>query len=205
MRLIQFGPPLKKIIPYISWIIWITIAMSFFFQENTIVMGNAALMGDLAVITFWFVVLPGILRRFGAKGWLQQVQILLMSIRRQLGDLMFSLACAHFTWMRLFFYLRVGLPVWHQIAPLEYLGFSALALLAPLFITSNDWSLRTLKKNWQRVHNLIYLAMWGIALHTTLTNLYPYGAITLVIATLQLISLLYVGLKKRSKSSTIAV
>ena len=37
-------------------------------------------------------------------------------------------------------------------------GFAALMILLPLAITSNRWSMRQLRKNWKRLHRLVYVA-----------------------------------------------
>jgi len=41
--------------------------------------------------------------------------------------------------------------------PYITVGFSALIMLIPLAITSNKYSIRRLKKRWQRLHKLVYL------------------------------------------------
>ena len=37
-------------------------------------------------------------------------------------------------------------------------GFGAFIILLPLALTSNQWAMRTLKRNWKRLHQLVYLA-----------------------------------------------
>ena len=37
-----------------------------------------------------------------------------------------------------------------------FAGFAALMILLPLAITSNQWSMRTLRKNWKRLHRFVY-------------------------------------------------
>lgn len=44
-------------------------------------------------------------------------------------------------------------------------GFAALMILLPLAITSNQWSMRHLKKNWKRLHKLVYLAGILVIIH----------------------------------------
>ncbi|WP_404787111.1 ferric reductase-like transmembrane domain-containing protein [Altericista sp. CCNU0014] len=44
-------------------------------------------------------------------------------------------------------------------------GVTTFIILALLTITSNDWSVKRLKKNWKRLHNLTYLAMFLLTWH----------------------------------------
>ena len=44
-------------------------------------------------------------------------------------------------------------------------GFAALMILLPLAITSNRWAMRQLKKNWKRLHRLVYLAGILVIIH----------------------------------------
>ncbi len=44
-------------------------------------------------------------------------------------------------------------------------GFAALMILLPLAITSNQWSMRQLKKNWKRLHQLVYAAGILVIIH----------------------------------------
>jgi len=42
-----------------------------------------------------------------------------------------------------------------------YVGFTALMIMLPLALTSNRWAMRHLRKNWKRLHRIVYAA--GIA------------------------------------------
>ncbi|MDY7052334.1 MAG: iron reductase, partial [Limnospira fusiformis LS22] len=59
-----------------------------------------------------------------------------------------------------------------------------------LAITSNDWSVKRLKKNWKRLHELTYLAMFMLTWHVfdkmagQWTYLTPFGAIMITGITL---------------------
>jgi sulfoxide reductase heme-binding subunit YedZ len=44
-------------------------------------------------------------------------------------------------------------------------GFAALMILLPLAITSNQWSMKQLKKNWKRLHRLVYAAGILVIIH----------------------------------------
>lgn len=85
----------------------------------------------------------------------------LLRFRRQLGLVAFAYVVLHFTaWLTIDMGLR-----WNQILPDLYkrwyilVGMSALVLLIPLAVTSNNASIRWLgAKNWARLHKLAYLA-----------------------------------------------
>ena len=55
--------------------------------------------------------------------------------------------------------------LWQQAAndlikrPYLLLGISAFAMLLPLALTSNNWSVRRLGPNWRRLHKLVYPAV----------------------------------------------
>ncbi len=44
-------------------------------------------------------------------------------------------------------------------------GFTALMILLPLALTSNQWSVKRLGKNWERLHRLVYLAGILVIIH----------------------------------------
>jgi len=92
---------------------------------------------------------------------LRWVGLNLLRFRRQLGLVAFAYVVLHFTaWLTIDMGLR-----WSQILPDLYkrwyivIGMSALLLLIPLAVTSNNWSIRRLgPQNWNRLHKLTYLA-----------------------------------------------
>lgn len=79
--------------------------------------------------------------------------------RRALGNYAFLYAALHvFT----FFVIDYGLnlaTVWRDVRNKSYIIFGALAfsLLLPLAITSFDYWMKRLGKNWKRLHRLVYL------------------------------------------------
>jgi methionine sulfoxide reductase heme-binding subunit len=85
----------------------------------------------------------------------------LLRFRRQLGLVAFAFVVLHFTaWLTIDMGLR-----WSQIIPDLYkrwyilVGMSALLLLIPLAVISNNWSIRRLgAQNWNRLHKLAYPA-----------------------------------------------
>ncbi|MGV8985807.1 MAG: sulfite oxidase heme-binding subunit YedZ [Cypionkella sp.] len=140
----------------------------------------------LGVIPFLLVVIPGLgatdpvrAIEWGLGLWavrlliatlfvtpLRWVGLNLLRFRRQLGLVAFAYVLLHFTsWLTIDMGLR-----WGQIIPDLYkrwyilIGMTALLMLIPLAITSNNWWIRKLgAKNWNRLHKLAYLAT-GLAM-----------------------------------------
>ena len=98
------------------------------------------------------------LRRLTGSNWL-------IRLRRMLGLFAFFYACLHFLtyiWFDQYF-------DWMEIArdipkrPFITVGFTAFVLLIPLAATSTNRMMRRLKKNWSRLHQLIYVvAVLGV-------------------------------------------
>jgi sulfoxide reductase heme-binding subunit YedZ len=92
----------------------------------------------------------------------------LMRFRRQLGLVAFAYVCLHLlAWVTIDMGLR-----WEQILPdlikrwYIVVGMSALILLVPLAVTSNNASIRFLgAKGWNRLHQLAYPATILAAVH----------------------------------------
>ncbi|BCL76847.1 protein-methionine-sulfoxide reductase heme-binding subunit MsrQ [Jeongeupia sp. HS-3] len=82
----------------------------------------------------------------------------LIKFRRMLGLFSFFYACLHFTtWLVLDHFFDFA-GMWRDVykRPFITVGFSAFMLLIPLAITSNDRMVRKLKRNWTRLHKLVY-------------------------------------------------
>lgn len=91
------------------------------------------------------------LRRLSGWGWL-------IRLRRMLGLFAYFYACLHFTtyiWLDQFFdWGEIVKDVYKR--PFITAGFSAFVLLLPLALTSTDAMMRRLKRNWGRLHQLVY-------------------------------------------------
>lgn len=87
--------------------------------------------------------------------------------RRMLGLYVFFYACCHFLiWFIADHSLDFGDMVEDIIdRPFITFGFSALMLLIPLAITSNNTMLRKLGKSWKKLHQLVYLILALGVLH----------------------------------------
>ena len=95
----------------------------------------------------------------GSSSWIK--------LRRMLGLFCFFYACLHFA---IWFYLDQSLDVQAMIhdvlkRPFITMGFLSLALLIPLALTSNQWSIRKLGKNWALLHKLVYVIACTVIAH----------------------------------------
>lgn len=148
--------------------------------------GNQA--GVLAIILFLVTLLPGIFNRLNWRTqWLKNPLLLITLFRRHLGIMMFLLVFIHLsfvqtvpTFVRYIMTQSVGLNA--PLLPLEKLillpsalsalpsvfvifGMIGWLLLLPVWLTSNDYSMKKLGKNWKKIQRLTYLAIWLIFLH----------------------------------------
>ncbi len=184
---------LHKFLLFILVLGWTAIFISLFFI-NTNLRPYGLEMGNWAIRFLWLTSLPGILKRYRVTGIFQNIQIVFMRSRRRLGDTMFTFAVMHYLWNSLFFNIKFGinyLPLPGQTPLFKIMGFLGLFILIPLFITSNNFSVKFLKVWWTRIHKLVYVTMWLIAFHVALQGLIVESVITFAIAILQLTSWIY--------------
>jgi len=153
--------------------------------------------GRTALTLLGIVVLPGILGRFAIEIKITRIITL---FRRQLGILVFVLAFSHYQLVR-------GISIYTGQIPLmprpvfEVLGTSALFLMFFMFLTSNNFSVRKLGKNWKRLHRIVYIILWLLVLHTGLQRVSIWSVFILTFAILELASLIYDYLKKKQKTA----
>lgn len=141
-------------------------------------------LGKGAFFLYMSTLIPGILRRLRIQ---PTIQALIMPFRRHLGILMFLSAWVHMG-------LTSTIPVLfsQQFTPPlltthQVLGMIALLILFPLWLTSNDYSQRRLKRRWKTLHSLTHIAMFFIFTHVALTSLW-LGVIGLIVLVANLVS-----------------
>ncbi|OYR13948.1 protein-methionine-sulfoxide reductase heme-binding subunit MsrQ [Brucella grignonensis] len=93
--------------------------------------------------------------------------ISLLRYRRAFGLLAFYYVLMHFT---VYMVLDQALSIPAVVAdivrrPFITIGMISLALLVPLALTSNNWSIRKLGRRWVTLHKLVYIAIAGGAIH----------------------------------------
>lgn len=126
------------------------------------------LFGNAAAVLFYALLFLSPLAKITRMRLLLQG----MSIRREIGILMGVFAIVHVTgyfldpiWVSTF----IAPYSWREpfsFGPLVLLGIVSLALVLPLLLTSNDFSVRLFGgRNWKRVHWLVYPAFVAITFH----------------------------------------
>lgn len=141
-------------------------AVSFYFLGKK--------LGQTALATFCLLLLPGILKRFQIR--LKWVSVI-MWFRRQLGILVFLLGCMHFSFLRVFPMIANSQSPFSNLATFEIFGLLSLTLFFPLFLTSNDASMRYMKKYWYTLHKLVYFICWFVFSHVILQQISIWGVI----------------------------
>ncbi len=148
-------------------------------------------LGRIAILVYILTTLPGITRRFGINHRFIQI---LMIFRRYLGICVFMLITIHFMWVR-------GIDILFKqiiIVPtpvFQLMGTGAYLLLMPMFLTSNDFSVKNLGKWWQIIHNATYIIIWLIFMHVAFQRISIWSFLVGTTAVLQVSSHLYFRLK----------
>ncbi len=133
-------------------------------------------------------------------GWNQAVKL-----RKSAGLWSFCFACVHLT----FYMMETGLD-WLTLSLPFYLlmGLVSILILLVLASTSNRWAMRRLKKNWKRLHRIVYGVGFLIFIHALLATTQskkvlvfdPHAAKELSIYLVLLILLLAVRLPQVKKA-----
>jgi methionine sulfoxide reductase heme-binding subunit len=119
-------------------------------------------LGFLALGGYIATLLPSNLRIVFPQTKQSAMPKWLLKNRRGIGVLSFCLALGHG-------YLLVIKRDFDFFDPSTFWvyiqGVATFIIFALLAVTSNDWSVKRLKKNWKRLHNLTYLAMFLLTWH----------------------------------------
>jgi DMSO/TMAO reductase YedYZ heme-binding membrane subunit len=186
---------LKITLTVVSYIVYAIIVVSIitYTQRSWFELGG--FMGILAMVSLWMVAIPGIIKRFNLQGTTKKIGQVLMGSRRQFGILMFLFALGHYLWLRAFGYIQNGFPDPESFAVYEKVGFFAFLLTIPLYLTSNNFSVRLLKRKWTWLHRLNYIIILLAIFHTALLSEkpYPFILITFVVFVAQVLSWVFVA------------
>ncbi len=167
--------------------------------SRSLVYEVGTLSGTIAGYLFCLSIAPGILRRFGMRGMFVSF---LMSIRREVGISMFAFSFLHYAAIRLFPIVFGGEPLIVPPPLFELLGVASLYSLAPIFITSNNWSVKTMGAWWRRLHAMVYFIVWLLFAHVALQEFEGLAIVLGIFALLEAGSLFYAaGQGKALKSS----
>ena len=128
--------------------------------------GNSFL-ATVALVLFSLTLLPGIFQRFKIFPLFSASIIL---FRRQLGILMFVVAMTHS-----FYISTIPAIMTAKLGPefmgkTEILGTLSLMILLPVWLTSNDFSMRKFGKFWKTIQRLTYFALIVIFFHVAQTS-----------------------------------
>ena len=148
--------------------------------------------GVLAFGLFVMALLPGILHRLDV---FPVIRTILMAFRRHLGISMFLSSVVHFgfvTSIPLIISNNFSLQVF---STREMLGFLAYTVLVPVWLTSNDFSVKRLGKYWKWIHRMVYIALLFIFLHVAIVQS-KFAVIAGVIMVLEVISWICVWQRK---------
>ncbi len=119
-------------------------------------------LGFLALIAYVATLVPTIIRIVFPSFKSHNVVRWLLKERRAIGIIAFVLAVGH-----TYFVIRKRNFDFFDFntyrASVE--GLSTLIIFSILTATSNDWSIKHLKKNWKRLHMLTYAAMFLLTWH----------------------------------------
>ncbi|WP_445310496.1 ferric reductase-like transmembrane domain-containing protein [Microcoleus vaginatus] len=123
---------------------------------------QASLLGFAALAGYILTLLPTNLRivfpltkKTGFPQWL-------LKYRRFIGLISFFLAVAH----GFIFFKQRNFDIFDIKTYFVYFqGVATFIIFTLLAITSNDWSVKRLKKNWKKLQSLTYLAMFLVTWH----------------------------------------
>lgn len=159
------------------------------------------LSGSISLVVFWITLLPGMMKRFRLGGALIPLRTTLMLFRRQMGITMYLFALTHLLWSRILPIINLNGDL-TRMSPFEAAGMLAFVLLTPVFITSNEWSVRTLGRAWHTVHALVYLVIWIVFLHVALQGTVWQTWGTFIVAVLETASLIWAKITPTKPSQT---
>lgn len=88
-------------------------------------------------------------------------------LRKPAGLWAFAFAVLHFL-----VYIREAEWGWltFPMQPFIALGLLGLVILSALALTSNRWAMQRLRKNWKRLHRLVYLSGLAVVVHAILAT-----------------------------------
>lgn len=151
-------------------VVWCVVAAAFAQNRDllAVVYETGIELGEFAILFYCSTLVPGILQRLNL---FTTLRVIMMLFRRHLGIMTFLLIWLHMSWgstLPLISFYGVSLKALSVLSVSQWLGLSAFTLLVPLFITSNDYSVKKLGKAWKSVHKLTYVVLFLVFLHVAL-------------------------------------
>ncbi len=119
-------------------------------------------LGFLALATYIVTLCPTIFRTVFPQTKQTGIPKLMLKHRRIIGIVAFFLALGHG-------FILIKKRDFDFADPKTYWiyiqGVATFIIFTLLAVTSNDWSVKRLKKNWKRLHSLTYLSIFLLAWH----------------------------------------
>jgi sulfoxide reductase heme-binding subunit YedZ len=143
----------------LALIIYITtVILALFFKPVPL----ANFIGCLSLVTYTATLMPSMVKKLFPIYRVNKLIVLLLRYRRYIGVIAFFLALNHGFLM----VIQKQINLLNPYIYLEYFqGMSMLFIFTLLAITSNDWSVKKLKRNWKRLHSLTYVAIFLMPWH----------------------------------------
>lgn len=142
--------------------------------------------GKLALLFYCITIVPGAFKRFGIKN---KIIAILTIYRRYFGITMYLFLLMHYWVLNGVLVILKG--VFINPTLIQTYGLFALILLTPLFLTSNDFSLKTLGIWWYRLHKLTYVILFLIFFHVALQRISLWSILAGVAVFMELSSYIY--------------
>ncbi len=159
-------------------------------------------LGLLALISYIITLLPTILRVVFPRNKKTEIPKLFGKYRRQIGVIYFFFALGYGVLLvskRNFDFFDFQ-TYWIYVQ-----GVATFIIFTLLTITSNDWSMKKLKKNWKKLHQLTYLAMFLLVWHVIEKMWGHWSYVTpLGIVGITTITVLFIVRKLRERQNKLA-
>lgn len=122
----------------------------------------ANFFGFLSLFSYVLTLTPTLVRILLPAWRRHKINIFLTKYRRQVGVLSWFLGFIHGTLIVFDRQLNLLDP---KVAIVYFQGLALITILTLLAITSNDWSVKKLKKGWNKLHKLTYLVLIFLPWH----------------------------------------
>jgi methionine sulfoxide reductase heme-binding subunit len=139
-----------------SYIIFVLLALCF----KPVTLGN--FLGFLALFMYIMTLTPSIFRTVFPNMRSNKILVWLLKKRRYTGIISYVLASNH----GLLMVIQKNIDLLTRDTYIHYFqGISIFFIMSLLAATSNDWSVKLLKKSWVRLHQLTYLILFILPWH----------------------------------------
>lgn len=192
-RQINFGFFIVEIFLVVFWLLALVIALNSP-KQVFVLLELGGKLGTVSLILFSLTLVPGIIMRLKLVPQITlPIATLITPFRRHLGILMFITAFVHMSFSSTLPYIAIQLISTGTVVfppPLrlfEQIALIAWLLLLPVWLTSNDYSMKKLGKSWKVLQRLSYIALWLIFIHVAMQTK-PLALLLLVVGIVEIYS-----------------